>query len=642
MFEFVRTHQRWMQLILLLLILPSFVFVGVQGYSSFIDSGTAYAKVGKASISQQEYENAQRARLEQLRSQFGSNFDPQMFDTPEARQQLLNSLIDTRLVASTVAASHFSASDRRLQETILAIPAVQEDGKFSMSRYQAALAAQGMTPAMFEAQLRNDLAQQTVTTPVSDSATLPKTVYDTVVAAQGQQREVRLLTLPAKEYAAKVTVTDEDVKKFYDANNSQFSVPEQVDAQYIVLDEKAAIAETAVSQADVESYYKQNEAKFSAPEQRRASHILLTVDEKASEADRAKVLAKAEALSAQARAKPAEFAALAKANSQDPGSAATGGDLDWFGRGMMVKQFEDSAFAMKEGEISAPVKSDFGYHVIQVTGIRPAQIKPLAEVRPQIENEIRQQKASSRYAELAEQFTNMIYEQSDSLKPAADKLGLTIRTATGVTRSPSGPPSAPGISDNRKVIEALFSDEVLKENRNSGAIEVATGTLVAVHLLKHNPAHVAPLADVTARIRTQLTNERAAELAKKAGEERLAALKTKDDVTGFAASRQFSRRQSAQDVPAAVVGAVMRADAKTLPTYVGVDTGAGYTIARIGKVDAAPALDADRAKAERDQIARRVAAAEQDAVMKVLRTTNKVQVTPAGEAFITRKAADAG
>jgi peptidyl-prolyl cis-trans isomerase D len=642
MFDFVRNHQRWMQFILLLLILPSFVFVGVQGYSSFVDSGTSYAKVGSASISQQQYENAQRARLEQLRGQFGSNFDPQMFDTPEARKQLLDSLIETRVVAGTVAASHFSASDRRLQDTILAIPAVQEDGKFSMARYQAALAAQGMTPAMFEAQLRNDLAQQTVTAPVADSGTLPKTVFDNVVAAQGQQREVRLLTLPATGFTAQVTVSDDDVKKYYDANTARFSVPEKVDAEYIVLDEKAAAADASVSTADVESYYKQNEAKFSAPEQRRASHILLTVDDKASDADRAKVLKKAEELAAQAKAKPADFAALAKANSQDPGSAASGGDLDWFGRGMMVKQFEDTAFSMKQGEISAPVKSDFGYHIIQVTGVRPAQVKPLAEVRPQIETEIRQQKASARYAELAEQFTNLIYEQSDSLKPAADKLGLKVQTAAGVTRSPNGPPSAPGISDNRKVIDALFSEEVLKESRNSGAIEVGTGTLVAVRVVKHNPAHTAPLADVSARIRTQLTNERAAALAKKAGEERLAALKAKDDETGFGASRQFSRRQSAQDVPAAVVGGVMRADVKTLPTFIGVDTGNGYTIARIGKVDAAPALDADRAKAEREQIARRVAAAEQEAVMKVLREQNKVQVTPAGDAFIKRAPTDAG
>ncbi len=631
MFDFVRNHRRWLQFILLLLILPSFVFVGVEGYTSFINQERNLAKVGDVAVSKAEFDQAQRAQLDQIRRQFGTGVDPSLFDTPDMRRRLLDSLIDTRLIAQEAAQSHFSATDQRLRDAILAIPQIQENGAFSRDRYMQALAAQGLTVPGFEAQMRNDLALRTVTAPVASSAVIPATVFDGLMAAQGQRREVRLQTLSQDAYAAQAKVTDEDVKKYYDSNTQAFSVPESVDAQYVVLDEKSASAGITVSEDDVKSYYQQNLSRFGEPEQRRASHILLTFEGKS---DRAALKTKADALAEQARAKPEEFAALAKANSQDPGSAGNGGDLDWFGRGMMVKPFEDAVFSMKEGEVSAPIESDFGYHIIKLVGVRPGNPKPLTEVRGQIENEIRQQKAAARYAALAQDFTNTLYDQSDSLDPVAQKLDLKVQTMTGVTRAPSGQPKVPGISDNPKVLEALFSDEVLNEKRNSGAIETATGTLVAVRLIKREPAHVAPLEQVSAQIRTQLTRERAVAAAREAGEARLTALKAKDDMAGFGPARTVSRLAPGEGVAPVVLAAIMRADASKLPTYVGVETDNGYVIGRISKVEAPAPVDPQVVDSQRQQLAERIGVAEEAALMRALRAEHKVSLTPEGEAAI--------
>ncbi|WP_189609087.1 SurA N-terminal domain-containing protein [Pigmentiphaga litoralis] len=636
MFETIRNHRRWMQFVLLLLILPSFVFVGVQGYSSFMDNDKSLAKVDGEAVSQQEYDAAVRSRLDQLRSMMGPQFDPAAFDTPVMRKAVLDELINTRLIATEASKAHFSASDERLRDTIQAIPAVQEDGRFSNTRYREALAAQGMTPVMFESQLRRDLSLQQVLAPVAESVIMPSSVLDRLIAIATERRQVQTLSISASTYLPQVKITDADVKTFYDANRRSFELPERVDAQYVVLDQNAVTSKISVSDADVQSFYDQNQARFRQEEQRRASHILITVDSGASAADREAARKKADDLAAQVKAPGADFAKLARANSQDPGSAANGGDLDWFGKGQMVKAFEDAAFGLKNGEISGVVPTDYGFHIIKLTGVRPAVVKPLAEVKAQIQTEVRQQQAARQFAAAAEQFTNLVYEQSDTLEPAASKFGLKLQTAEGVTRTaaPQAPNAAADIRSNPKVLQALFSEEVLREKRNSGVIELAPNTLVAVRALKHQPATVRPLADVSTQITNQLKQQKAAEMARAAGEARLKALQAADAQTGFAPAVTVARN-APQGMPTAVLGAVMRAPTDKLPAFVGVSTGDAYVIARVSKVEAAPRPATNVVDNEKSTLDRRYAQAEQLAVLQALRDKYGVKLTADGTALTT-------
>jgi len=627
MFDLIRNHRRWMQFVLLLLILPSFVFVGIQGYSSFMEGEKALAKVAGESVTQQEFDAAVRNRLDQLRSMMGAQFDPQAFDTPAMRQAVLDEIINTRLIAAEASKNHFSASDDQLRATIQAIPAVQENGRFSNARYRDALAAQGMTPVMFESQLRRDLALQQVLGPVAQSAAVPDAVMDRLVAAATERRQIQTLRIAAADYRAKVNVSDDEVKAYYEANRSGFELPERVDAQYVVLDQGAVTTGVSVSDEDIKGYYEQNQARYRQDEQRRASHILIAVDSSASEAAREEARKKAQALADQAKAPNADFAKLARENSQDPGSARNGGDLDWFGRGMMVKPFEDAAFALKQGEVSGVVPTDYGFHVIKLTGIRPAVVKPLAEVRSQIVEEIKQQQAARRFAEAAEQFTNLVYEQSDTLDPAAQKFSLKIQEAQGVTRSGQ---SGNDVLGNPKVLQALFSDEVLREKRNSGVIELAPNRLVAVRVTRHIAAAVQPLADVAAGIRKQLTEDKAIDLARAAGEERLKALRAQDSTQGFGAATTVARN-APQGVAPAVLDAVMKAPTDKLPAFVGAIASDAYVIARIAKVEAAPKPDASAIAGEKSMMERRWAQAEQLAVLQTLREKYKVSVSAEGQ-----------
>ncbi len=289
-----------------------------------------------------------------------------------------------------------------------------------------------------------------------------------------------------------------------------FETPENVKVEYLVLSAEALAGDAPVADADVKAYYEQNKGRYGVEEQRRASHILIT----AEGGDKAAARKKAEAALAAVKANPGDFAKIAKEQSKDPGSAAQGGDLGFFGKGMMVKPFEDVAFSLKQGEISEIVETDFGYHIIRVTEIKPAEAKPLAEVRAEIERELRTQQAQKRFAEAAEQFTNLIYEQADSLKPAADKLGLKIATQDNVTRAGIPPrPNQPQVFTPR-VIEALFSDDAVKNRRNTQAIEIGPNTLVAARVIEHRPAAVRPLDEVKALIRQRLEQQEAAKLAR--------------------------------------------------------------------------------------------------------------------------------
>ena len=379
-----------------------------------------------------------------------------------------------------------------------------------------------------------------------------------------------------------------------------------------------------VSDEELRKFYADNAARYSTPEERRASHVLIKADKDMSSADKVKAKARAEELQAQARKNPAAFADLARKNSQDTGTAAQGGDLDFFGRGAMVKPFETAAFSIKPGELSDVFETDFGFHFLTVTGVRGGQKKPFEEVRAEIDAELRKAKAKTEWAKVAEQFTNTVYEQSDSLQPAIDKLKLVKKTAN-VQRIPA--PGVTGPLASAKLLEAVFGNEAVANKRNTDAVEVAANQLVSARVLKHSPARTLALAEVKDAVRERLISQMAAEQARKDGLARVAALRQAPS-EALQTTLTVSRAQT-QGAPKAVIDAVMAADASKLPAVLGVDLQAqGYLVLRVLQVlprDAAPGGD----EALRGQFAQAWAAAEAEAYMAALKKRFKAEIKPA-------------
>jgi peptidyl-prolyl cis-trans isomerase D len=626
MFEFIRTHQRLMQFLLLLLILPSFVLVGVSSYNGRSGADDGVASVDGKKITQQEWESAQRRQLDQARQMMGAQFDQKLFDTPEAKQAVLDQLVAERAINAEIVRNHLTVSNEALQKAILEIQAFRkEDGTFDLDRYKAALAAQGMTPEAFDARMRHDMAVQQLVGSVQQTAFAPRTVANRLSDINDEEREVQELLFPAANYVSQVKVTDDMIKAYYDKNATLFQVPESVKAEYVVFDASAVDKQVTVSDAEVADVYNKSKSRFSTPEKRTASHILINAKKDASAADDAAAKAKAQAILDEVRKNPNDFAKIAKAQSQDPGSAELGGDLGVVQKGVFVKPVEDAIFGLKEGEVSGLVRSEFGYHIIKITKIVPETQKTLEEAKPEIVAELKKAKMSSKYTELAETFSNTVYEQADSLKPVADKLGLTIQTVEGLTRKPN-PALGNSPVNNEKFLNAIFANDALKNKRNTEAVEVAPSTLVAGRVVEFKPATKRPLAEVEAAIRQRVTQEEAARLARQAGEAKLAAARASGDATGFGEAKTVSRTKQPPINDTAAI-AVLKADTSKLPAYVGVDIpGQGYGVYRIVKTGQPAQPDQTRRKQEAEQIGRAVGNAETYGFIEALKHKAKAKI----------------
>ncbi len=621
MFDAVRNNKRIVQVFLALIALP-FAFFGVDSYVRNSGAGGDVAAIGDVKITHQQFQQTLREQQERLRAQLGAQFDPKMLDNPEARKAILDDLINQRLLLIEAGKNRMFASDDAVRQMVGSVEAFKVDGKFSVERYEAALRAQGMSPQGFEAQLRQDLTVQQLAGALGQSGLVARTVSDRLLALQTEKREIVEYRLNVDSYLDKVKLADDAAKKFYDENSNQFQTPELAKAEYVVLSMETIGAQLSVSEAEIKAAYDSRKDRFQQPEERRASHILVASDKLGK--DKAK--AKAEQLLAEIRKTPAAFADLAKKNSDDPGSAAKGGDLGFFGRGMMVKPFEDSAFGLKEGEISGVVESDFGFHIIKVTGIHAAKEKPLAEVRGEIEAELKKTAASRKFAEAAEAFSNMVYEQSDSLGPVAEKFKLTVKQTDWLGRQAS---PANGVMGNEKILASLFSGDSVKNKRNTEAVEIAPNTLVSARVLDYKPAALQPFESVKASIETLLKRQEAQTLAAKDGAERLAALNKGEDKLNWGAAKIVSRLDSRAISPLEAQ-AVFRLETAKLPAYTGVELpGSGYALVRLNKIVPGDKIDDATRKGMTQQLGNLMAKEEIQLYLAALRARYKVEINQA-------------
>lgn len=586
MFDFVRNNTKIMMGILFLLIIPSFVLFGLEGYSGFKDQGATVAKVNGNKISQGDWDAAHKREVDRIRASM-PNIDVKVFDTPEAKYATLERLVRDQVVAAAAQKLQLVASDTKLARELQSIPAIAAlrlpDGKLDMERYKQLAASQGMTPEMFEMQMRADISNQLVIQGVQGSAFATLAQTQTAMNAFMQRREVQIVNFPAADFLSKVNVSEADLQAYYDKNASKFQSAESADIEYVVLDIESLRQTIVLNEQDLKSYYEQNLQRLSSKEERRASHILITAAKDAPEAEKKAARAKAEDLLKAVKAKPASFAEVARKNSQDPGSAVKGGDLDFFGRGAMVKVFEDAAFSLKKSEISDVVESEFGYHIIQLTNIKAPKAQSFEALRPSLEADLKKQQAQRKFAEMAETFSNTVYEQSDSLKPVAEKLKLSVQKASKVSRNAeSQNPQSKNFLSNPALLQALFSEASLQKQRNTEAIEVAPNTLVSARVVKHQPAATLALTEVKDLVKRNLTQEKAAEMAKLQGEQKLANLKTSAE--GLPNAIVLSREKTQTQLPQ-VVEAVLKADPNKLPAVSGVDLGAqGFAVIRVTKV----------------------------------------------------------
>lgn len=630
MFDSVRNNKKIVQGFLALITLP-FAFWGVDSYVRNAGAGNDVAAVGETKITQQQFQQAWREQLDKARQQLGPKFKQEQFDTPEARLAMLNSLIDQRLLILEARKSRLGVNDAMLVEIIAGMPSLKENGQFSRARYEAALRAQGMSPEQFEAQLRQDLTMQQLVGAIGDTSIMANTAADMMLRIQSEERQVAELRLMPEQFAGEVKLDADAVKKFYDENQKFFETPELVKAEYVVLSLDALLAQTTVSDAETKAWYESHKDRYQQAEERRASHILITANGSASDADKAKARAKAEEILKDVQKAPGKFAELAKQHSQDPGSGANGGDLGFFGRGMMVKPFEEAVFSMKEGQISGLVQSDFGLHIIKVTGIKSAKQKSLDEVKAEIEGELKRQGAQRKYAEAAEAFSNMVYEQSDSLAPVIEKFKLASKTTGFIPRNVPPQALAPlGPVGNDKLIAALFSEDAIKNKRNTEAVEVAQNTLVAARVAEHKPAAMKPFDAVKGDIEAMLKAREAATAARKKGEEKLAEFTGGTDKANWALVKYVSRLQGKQ-VPPEAMQAIFRADVSKLPAYVGVElaNNGGYMLYKIMSVKPVERIDENKRRVLQREYTTLTAQEDFAAYLAALRQRYKIDVNKA-------------
>ena len=625
MFDLIHKHKRLVQVLLALMVLP-FAFWGVESYQRSSGTTQDLAEVAGQKITMQEFAQAQRDQQERLRALLGRNFDAALLDTPEQRAELLDSLIQQRLLAVKSVKSNLIVTDEQLREMITGLPAFQENGQFSKARYDALLRAQGMSDVVFEARLRRDVELQQLNGAIADSSLVAKAQVGRMLAIQGQQREVSEVVLSYEKFAGEVKLAPDAVKTYYDGHVAEFQLPEQVRAEFVVLSADALAALETVSEAELRTWYDSNmRGKFE---------------------ERAAAKKKAEDLLAQLRAAPDKFAELARQYSQDPGSKDNGGDLGFFARGAMVKPFEEAAFKLKPGQISGIVETDFGFHILKVTGIKPAKggepeerqashilitapaaAKDFQAMRGDIERDLKKQRLGKKFAEAAETFTNLAYEQPDSLQPIADKFKLKIQQSGWLGRRPN---AAAGPLNNQRLLDALFSPDSLKSKHNTEVVEGGPDALLVARVIEHKPAAVRPLDEVKAEITKRLIEQESMALANKRGAAKYAELQQGKDAGLTWAPAKAVGRDGKPVVHPDALKAIFRADTSKLPVYLGVELrDRGYGLYRISRVIDAPPADAAREKSMQDLLARQAAQQDYTAYLASLRAGAKIEINKA-------------
>jgi len=625
MYDFIYKHKRWLQIVLLVLIVPPFALFGIDYYFRDTGSGGALARFGDIHISDLEYSQALRKAQDRMRELAKNNPDPALLNSPQLKESVLEDLIARKVALTHAYKSGMTVSTAELQRIIGAVEAFRdESGRFSPTRYQQMLRGQGMTPMAFENDIRMNIVLEQLRSVTAGSGFLPESVVERLLKIGEQEREVGQFVFNPVDYRKQVKVSVAEVGKYYEEHKNEFQIPERVRLEFLVLSPEVVEHAAKVTDEELKNHYQANIARYSTPEERRASHILIPASASASAADKTKAKAQAEDLLKQIKSSPRKFAELAAKFSKDPGSAEKGGDLGFFGRGLMVKPFDDAVFALKVGDLAGPVETQYGYHIIRLDAIKPSHATPFGAVKQQIADEVRKPKLGRAYAEAVDSFNNLVYEQFDSLQPAAEALKLTVQTSDWVSRAGGNPNP---LFNNEKLLNAVFSDEVLKNKHNTSAIEVQPNMMLAARVLEHKPAAAMPLEQVSKDVMQYLTDKGAIELAEKDGRAALDKLQKGQPVTLSWSPSQPVSLQKRQGLHPEGAQAVFGADVSKLPAYTGVPAAQGrFVVYRITKVKDVTAVDPAQRKALGKQLAELIGQEQYSAYLASLRERADVKI----------------
>ncbi len=514
MLQFIRERaQGWVAWLIVGLLIVPFALWGINSY--FEGGGNAVvANVNGTDISLNDYRDLMARQRERVRSMLGANATGELIDSLVKPKDVLESAVERELLIQVARQAKFRVSDAVLVDQIRSMEGFQRDGVFSKQIYEQALKARGYTAATFEHEMAQSVLLEQLNSGIVSTALVTKADVDAYIRLRDQKRELGYAIIASAPLATAMVPTDDQIKKYYDEHTAQFVQPEEVSIEYVELRSADMLGKVTVSETELKQFYDEQKDQFGVGEERRARHILISID-KAKDANGDAALKKAKELVERLKTGEA-FEALAKTQSQDPGSAAQGGDLGYFGRGTMDPAFEAAAFSLKKGDVSDPVKSSFGYHIIKVEDIRPGSLKPFADVKAEVERQVRDRKAQSMFYEQSDTLSNLAYEKPDSLQPVADALGLQVQK-TGMFSKRGGA----GIAANPKVMSAAFSDEVLGKGLNSEPIEIGpsgVNDVVVVRVKDHKPEQQLKLetvrAEVINQLKQQLAREKCEELGK--------------------------------------------------------------------------------------------------------------------------------
>ena len=480
-------------------------FFGIQQYFN-PRSETYVATVNGHEISQDEFRERYNNYRAQTQRMMGAQFDAQSFDTPERKRELLDQLISEQLLLQANDKLGVVVPPSVVREEIMGIPAFQVDGKFSADQYRLLLAAQRKAPEEFEQNVSQDIALRQLTGQVALSSLVTDADVNEYLRLRDQTRDFWFVKLPKPD--AGTPIADADIAAYYQAHGSDFMTPEKVSLDYVELDASKMPAATTVDDATLKQQYDQQKSKFVKPEEREASHILIAVGKNANATAQKTALAKAEGIQKELKAGK-DFATLAKADSDDLGSKAQGGDLGWLEKGVTDPAFEAALFAMKKGEVSDPVKSDDGYHIIFLRDVRPESVRSFDEVKSELAKKYLDEQREHAYSDVSGKLTDAIYQDPTSLAPAAKTLGLTVQKTALFART-----GGTGIAANPAVVKAAFSNNVLAEGNSSDPIEIGTDHIVIVRVDQHVKPEPKPLDEVREQIRAMLTGQQVAKAAK--------------------------------------------------------------------------------------------------------------------------------
>jgi peptidyl-prolyl cis-trans isomerase D len=563
--------------IILALILVPFALFGIDSYLNQAGNNLSIAKVNGYKIALPEYNRA----IENVRNRImseGKKVDPAMFDSFEFKESVIDGLITKQLLNNDIKKSKFKITDQQLSQYIIGMPEFQKDGKFSQEIYDKVLQNNQLTPKKFEESIRNDLLIQQVRDGLQKLTFIPPSNLEETLKATSQQREISIAEFKTKEYMAKANIAEKDMQAFYDQNKSKFLAPEQVKAEFVVFSLANILPTINVTEDEIKSFYKTNADKYQNQQQREASHILIAASKNAPPAEKAKAKAKAEDILNQIRKSPKQFEELATKYSQDPESAKKGGDLGAFGRGMMVKPFDDAVFSMKVNEISNIVESDFGYHIIKLTKII-GEGGGFDSMRPQIKAELIYQKGQEKFAALAEEFSNKVYEQSSSLDAVSKRFNLPIQKTDWISRNDSDK-----FFKNEALMSALYSKESIKDHRNTEAIEVTPNNLISARVVDYKAQSTKPFADVRKNIEDYLKFESAKKMVASEGEVALKSLTNASHKIDWQPATLVDRKNT-KGLSDAVVNHAYKMPTDKLPSYSGfMDGNNGYVIVKVNKV----------------------------------------------------------